>query len=105
MNEDSYHGMYRLVGKVPVPCKDAHEWAQAWKEDRRVARTQINPEVSVSTVFLGLDHNFDVEDEIPVLFETMIFGGKEDQFQSRCHTWEEAEVMHENACELAREAE
>lgn len=75
------------------------------RRGRKVARTQINPEVSVSTVFLGLDHNFDVEDEIPVLFETMIFGGKEDQFQSRCHTWEEAEVMHENACELAREAE
>ena len=42
-------------------------------------------EVSVSTVFLW-GH--------PLLFETMVFGGKLDQEQKRYSTWEEAERGH-----------
>ena len=52
----------------------------------------------VSTVFLGLDHNWD--DGPPHLFETMIFfhGGKRhyaDIYQRRYSTWDEALAGHQ----------
>ena len=54
--------------------------------------------VSVSTVFLGMDHSFGGGS--PVLFETMIFGGEHDQYQERYCTWDEAEKGHQIACDL-----
>jgi hypothetical protein len=44
-------------------------------------------------VFLGVDHNFFDEGE-PVLFETMVFGGKYDEEQERYITYEQAEQGH-----------
>jgi hypothetical protein len=82
---------YILEDKTPVPCPDSHTLAAFFKnkEERRVALTPIG-DYRVSTVFLGIDHNFSDEGE-PLLFETMIFGGKfggEDEYQTRCSTWE-----------------
>lgn len=80
----------------PVVMDDAFEWAR-WFEDtekRRVARTELDGGVLVSTVFLGLDHNF-FGSGPPILFETMIFGGKYDQYMQRYSTWKEAEEGHE----------
>ena len=48
---------------------------------------------SVSTVFLGLDHNFS-KGGPPILFETMIFGPKGEEMCKRYATWEEAEEGH-----------
>jgi hypothetical protein len=68
---------YILVGQSAVPCDDLIEWA-TWFDtaDRRVFKTLVG-EYEVSTVFLGLDHNFHRlltgEDSPPILFETMIF--------------------------------
>jgi hypothetical protein len=75
------------------------EWAR-WLEtaNRHVAERRLGT-IRVSTVFLGIDHSFGRG--LPVLFETMIFGGKFDGYQERCMTWEQAEVMHEVACRLA----
>ena len=53
----------------------------------------------ISTKFIGIDHQFG--DGPPLLFETMIFGGAEDQWQERCSTWEQAEAMHAQAVKLA----
>lgn len=88
---------YRLNGHTPVPCT-LEEWARGNREDRRVAATAKDG-VSVSTVFLGLSHNFG--DGPPLLFETMIFGGPHDEYQTRCSTWDEAQQMHAAACHLA----
>lgn len=52
-------------------------------------------------VFIGLDHRFNGEGP-PVLFENMIFGGRLDEFQNRCCTWEETELMHTEAVQLVR---
>lgn len=52
--------------------------------------------VFVSTVFLVLDHSYD---DTPVLFETMVFGGKYDQYQERYHTYEEALAGHKRVLE------
>ena len=50
--------------------------------------------VFISTVFLGVNHSFD--DGPPMLFETMVFGGKFDGKQTRCATWKQAEKMHDD---------
>ena len=93
---------YILKGKKFVPEYDLIKWA-TWFEtaDRHVA-DDIFGKVRVSTIFLGLDHNF--ESGKPILFETMIFGGKHDQNQERYHTWEEAEKGHKKAVKLVKEA-
>lgn len=88
---------------LPIPCEDLMEWAR-WMQfsDRKVAFDIIG-NVKVSTVFLGLDHSFSLlEDGIPVLYETMIFGGKHDQYQERYSTPEEALIGHEVAVKLVR---
>ena len=59
---------------------------------QRVAQDTVG-EAWVSTVWLGMDHGFgfnrDPENYRPVIFETMIFGGKYDQTQIRyCTEWE-----------------
>jgi len=66
----------------PVPEPDLMKWAACFEEDekRRLAFDEIG-EVHVSTVFLGLDHSFG--DGQPILWETMIFGGKHDEYQSK----------------------
>jgi hypothetical protein len=94
---------YILSNKVPMAV-DMWTWAN-WleKNEQRVSRTVINSKCDVSTVFLGLDHNFN-ETGDPLLFETMIFGGPMDQEQWRCSTWKQAEAMHDNAVEKARKA-
>lgn len=56
----------------PVVCSDLLEWGQWMQgEGRTLARTEL-PRVTVSTVFLGLDHRMGAEGP-PVLWETMIF--------------------------------
>src|SRR6185436_5755923 len=81
---------------------DIETWA-AWfegknrlvKKDKAIVKIDgINVgEITVSTIFLGLDHAFGGES--PMLFETMVFGGPIDQAQDRCGTWDGALKMHE----------
>ena len=84
---------YILEEHKPILCDDLMEWAK-WFEtaDRKVAKTNISDEVTVSTVFLGLNHNF--LGKPPILFETMVFGGTHDEEMERYSTWEEAEKGH-----------
>lgn len=90
---------YILVGREAVKLRDLDAWARWYeKVDRVVGSTKGNG-VHVSTVFLGLDHSFGHGD--PLLFETMIFGGKHDDYQERYATWQEAEEGHRKACDMA----
>jgi hypothetical protein len=57
-------------------------------------------EIRVSTVFLGIDHGWS-PDEPPVVFETMIFGGPESEYQERYSTEAEAIEGHEKALQIA----
>ena len=86
---------YKLNGKVPVPTQNLNEIDIG----RRVGLTEIG-DIRVSTVFLGIDHNFC--GGAPLLFETMIFGGPHDQEMQRYSTWDEAENGHEQMVELAK---
>lgn len=85
----------------PVPCLDTLEWAR-WFEGafRRVAFTDLGEVLGqVSTVFLGLDHNFNpMRDPLsyrPVLWETMVFGGLHDGEMCRYDSLEAAQRGHE----------
>lgn len=94
---------YLLEGKLVVPCDDVIRWGRMFGnfDNRRVAYTKLENDVSISTVFLGLDHNW-MPDGPPLLFETMVFGGKLDQECERSSTWEEAETDHRLMVERVR---
>lgn len=87
----------------PVPCSDSDEWAKMHEDvdRRRVARDAVG-DVEVSTVFLGIDHNWGGGP--PLLFETMIFGGKHDEYQERYSTRAEAIAGHARALEMVKQA-
>lgn len=100
-------GRYRLEGRVPVEELDTVRWAQ-WLEGARdalvVAREEVRPGITVSTVFVGLDFNFGREGP-PLLFETMQFGGEGARRFSRSSTWEQAEQVHADLCAQLRQAD
>jgi hypothetical protein len=93
---------YILEGKTPkkVDLTTWAKWFEAGDDNRRVAST-MKDGVHVSTVFLGLDHSIPAVNSEPVLYETMIFGGRHSDYQERCSTWEQAEAMHKRACDKA----
>ena len=85
----------------PVPEKDTLKWAEWFgKRDRHLALDKLPNGVRVSTVFLGLDHSFG--DGPPVLWETMIFGGLNDQYQQRYSSREDAVAGHKRAVLMAK---
>ena len=94
---------YILEGKIPKVVEDVMEWGK-WFEnaDRHVNKTELPNDIKVSTVFLGIDHSFN--GGTPILFETMIFGGKHDQYQKRYTTYEEAEKGHQSAVDMILKA-
>jgi hypothetical protein len=69
--------------------------------DRRTVKKTKIGRVEVSTVFLCLDHNFTGSGD-PVLWETMIFGGKHDGYCDRYSSLAEAKAGHETACSIVR---
>lgn len=87
---------YYLEGHNVVQAKDVIEWAKKFEIlNRKVAMTEIGHLV-VSTVFLGLDHNY--VGGPPLLFETMVYDNLQNEWlpdQERYSTWEEAEKGHE----------
>jgi hypothetical protein len=90
---------YILEGKTVYPTEDIIHWAQNFElSNRIVAQSEISG-IHISTVFLGLNHNFSGEGE-PILFETMVFGGKYNGYTGRYCTWDEAYEGHFKVCEL-----
>ena len=64
----------------------------AWTANRQVADTWVTPTVRVSTVFLGLDHQWG--EGPPLLFETLVFHDGDGQECTRYATWHAAEQGH-----------
>lgn len=84
---------YKLVNKEPVPCTFA-EYASGMKsaQNRLIEQTQVD-ELTVSTVFTGIDHAFGMGQK--QLFETTVFGLPDDiQPQWRFASWNEAVNHH-----------
>lgn len=98
-------GKYILKHRKPVECADITKWGR-WLQkghNKRVRVSYIGGH-RISTVFLGLNHDFRIKRDArtPVLFETMIFlsneleslGGIYNQEYTRCCAWREALSMH-----------
>lgn len=104
-----WHGRYILdEAGQPVPCDDLMEWGRFMGniDRRRVAQDmdegdESGVRVRVSTVFLGLDHNF-FGDGPPVLWETLVFGGVLDGEMDRYTSVRAALEGHWEMCERVR---
>lgn len=92
---------YILEGKKAVECGNIIEWGKWMESANRVVAQDKVGKVRVSTVFLGLDHSF--VGGVPLLFETMVFGGKLNQEQRRYTTWEESEMGHKKMLKKIKE--
>lgn len=76
------------------------EWGEFMvSANRMICRDEFG-DITVSTVFLGVDHNYG--DGPPLLFETMIFGGEHDQYQERYSTRLQAVEGHDRAVAIAK---
>lgn len=97
-----------LEGKTvrPASLMEWAEWFENNSDERIIAKTEfpdspddVVPGIStcrVSTVFLGLDHNFGSGP--PHIFETMVFDGPMNGETNQYSTWEEAEAGHKAMC-------
>lgn len=89
-------------GRTPIRCDNFEMWCRERGRRRdegdpwRVGLTKLPNGIEVSTVFLGLDHAWG--DGPPMLFETMVFGGSNDEYCERYSTWDEAEAGHKESC-------
>lgn len=92
----------------PYPV-NLQEWAETFEihhDNKHVRFTDIAKYgVSISTVFLGIDHGYPqwsghTKNYKPVLFETMVYWNPDhalDEYQERYHTWDEALKGHREA--------
>ncbi len=91
---------YILKDKVAIPV-NLMNWVK-WFEtaDRIVAKDEFEG-VVVSTVFLGIDHNWGEGD--PLLYETMVFTDIEGGgYMNRYFIWDEAVAGHNKIVDLMR---
>jgi len=92
--------MYYRLDERKIPHPVALVTEADWSEAARRVRWTGLFGVSVSTIFLVLDHNWDWVDRRPVLFETMVFGGPLDESQWQYRTWDEAVAGHWRAVRM-----
>jgi hypothetical protein len=92
---------YILEGKTPVQ----REYIPGTFKQRtkRVAYTDIDENIYVSTVFLTYDHNWE-DVGPPLLFETMVFGARGifERWLLRYSTWYQAEEGHDYTVRLIK---
>ena len=97
--------------KQCVPCDGNTMWASAWSKSSKVKCDVIKPSrlffwrksSFVSTVFLGINHNWGRDrDSHPILFETIVFGGKHNDLCQRYETYNEAVNGHERVLKFVK---
>ncbi|MDH5919820.1 hypothetical protein L8R85_02160 [Vibrio splendidus] len=112
---------YILIGKNAVKVDNLADWSKWFSEHARFGSrhvghlnikkrkpfkkggkmlAKVNKQrqvpITISTVFLAMDHNhFNMYGNKPILFESMVFGGKYDDYQARYFTWDEAKEAHD----------
>lgn len=91
---------------VATNIEEYRNWRENNSEKKVVKQEEVNGRF-ISTVFLGLNHNFNVNGP-PMLFETMVFPKKGDWgeiYMERCHDYEEAQDMHQKAVQWVLDGE
>lgn len=102
-------GYYRRDGTAYPAGEEGHlQWAHDFSDFKlkQVKRTTLKNGRFVSTVWLGLDHNYG--DGPPLIFETMVFpgaGNMDELDMRRYSTEEQALAGHEEICEKWRKLE
>ena len=97
--DDDYNSVL-LTDAFPESVRQWSEW-NLDRERSRVAEDNIEG-FRVSTVFLGLDHNYCSKGP-PLLFETMVFDCRDDRdslsesYCDRYSTWDQAVEGHKKA--------
>jgi hypothetical protein len=91
---------YKLAGKNVIETNDMLDWAKWMETGNWIVKQETLKDSRISTVFLGLDHSFC--GGVPLLFETMVFGGKLDQEMDRYSTYEQAEKGHQAMVERVK---
>ena len=100
---------YLNLDKTTRPCS-LEEWGNQLEEMRKSNTKHVADEIvnglRVSTVWLGLNHDFSELGQ-PLLFETMIFPeeGRDsiELYLDRYATWQEAEEGHKKAVEWVKD--
>lgn len=88
-----------LNGEEVIREPDICKWAEWYaSHDRHVGKDEVGDQ-GVSTVFLGIDHGFG---STPQWFETMVFGGLNDEYQERYQTYAEALAGHKRIVESVK---
>ena len=104
-----------------IPATSTYQWGE-WIENNRDKRIVKQEEIDgfwVSTVFLGLDHNYQepqmgpegIEEYHPEVFETMIFDRRvngdnySEAYCRRCSTWDQAVEQHKKAVLAVKKGE
>ena len=93
----------RYYTKEGKPIQDIDKWLEYIEQEkddpefRKVANTWLPDGRWISTVWLGIDHRFDLVGK-PLIFETMMFPNNKRNFteldMDRYSTWEEAIEGH-----------
>ena len=85
----------------PIPEPDLVTWGRWMQTQAGIVKQEVIGGSRVSTVFLGLNHNYG--EGPPIFWETMVFGGLLNGEQERCSgSREQAEAMHALMCEKVR---
>ena len=88
----------------PIKEPNIMKWGRWFKKnERHIGDTKIG-DIRISTVFLGLDHQFDIQPGSPVLWETMVFGGELDGEMERYTSLESAKYGHNKMVERVKES-
>ena len=93
---------YKLDENKNVLPSSLEEWSKFIKGEypsnhMHVANENINGKC-ISTIFLGICHNFNPNSNISIVFETMVFDeGNHSIYQNRYSTWKKAEDGHKEA--------
>lgn len=87
---------------IPAGLLEWADWFENASDELIVTITRIG-DSDVSTVFLGLDDRFG--DGPPLIYETLVFGGRLDDETDRYTTREQAEQGHRKMCERVRATE
>jgi hypothetical protein len=89
---------------IPASLLEWGTYLENTRKERIVKKDHVNG-YRVSTVFLGLDHNYDPSDNKLHIFETMVFKERtlEDIYCDRYATWEEAEIGHARAMQWVKD--
>lgn len=84
----------------PVRITNVLKWASLVEGTNRQIALDTVGDVRISTVFLGIDY---LNNVVPLLFETMIFGGDYDGYFKRTPTKKDALIQHEKALNLVKD--